>query len=195
MFFLMSLYIQNILQYSPLMTGLAFLPFPIILGSLSQRMARGVSRFGYRPFLIAGPLLTAIGIAWLTRLPVHGSYVHDILPNVILMPIGMAMTFMPLIVAATSGVRESESGLAAGLINTSQQMGGALGLAILSSVAASSAASHASLGPLEAIVFGYDRAFLTGVLFIIVGTILGLLIIPQKNSSASIHVQGQSHGM
>lgn len=181
MFFLISLYVQNVMQYSPLQTGLSFLPFPIILGSLSQRMARGVSRYGYKPFLILGPLIVAVSMAWLIRLPVHGNYFTDILPNVLLMPIGMAMTFMPLIVAATSGVREDQTGLASGLINTSQQMGGAIGLAILSSIAASVATSHVALGRQEALVLGYHAAFLTGVAFILIATMFGALIIRREN--------------
>ncbi len=108
------------------------------------------------------------------------------------MPIGMAMTFMPLIVAATSGVEENEAGLASGLINTSQQMGGALGLAILSSVAASAAASHAYLGEAEAIVLGYNRAFLTGVLFIVIATTIGLLLI-RDTKKGKVNASLQSH--
>ncbi len=192
MFFLLSLYIQNVLHFSPLMTGLSFLPFPIILGSLSQRMARGVTRFGYRPFLIAGPFCVASGIALLTQLPVAGNYWTDLLPTILLVPVGMAMTFMPLMVAATSGVRPNESGLASGLINTSQQMGGALGLAILSSVAASASAGHAA-GGLEAMVFGFTRAFLVGVLFIVIASVIGLLLIREKR--ATITVGGNAHGM
>lgn len=192
MFFLVSLYIQGVAEYSPIMTGLSFLPFPIILGTLSQRMARGVTRFGYRPFLIIGPLFVALGMGWLIRLPVDTTYWIDILPNVILMPIGMAMTFMPLMVAATSGVKENESGLASGLINTSQQMGGALGLAILASVAASVTASHADLGQREAIVLGYNYAFLTGVIFIVIASIIGLSIITAKQRVLPVEAQGHA---
>lgn len=193
MFFLLSLYIQGVLHYSPLLTGLSFLPFPIILGSLSQRMARGVTRYGYRPFLIAGPCLVASGIALLIRLPVDGQYWIHIFPSVVLIPIGMAMTFMPLMVAATSGVKENEAGLASGLINTSQQMGGALGLAILSSVAASVTASHASLGALESVVFGYTRAYIVAAIFIVIATVIGLILIREKQRPMNIVAAVQSH--
>ena len=189
MFFLISLYIQGVLKYSPVMTGLSFLPFPIILGSLSQRMARGVTRFGFKPFLIAGPLLTAASVSWLIRLPVHGNYWTDILPNVIMMPIGMAMTFMPLMVAATSGVREDEAGLASGLINTSQQMGGALGLAILSSVAASVAVHGGMQGP-EAIVKGYRAAFMMAAAFILIATTIGFVLIREKKGGTAEGAHG-----
>ncbi len=194
MFFLLSLYIQNVLHYSPVMTGLSFLPFPIILGSLSQRMARGVTRYGTKPFLIAGPLFVAAGIAWLTRLPVLGNYWTDLFPTILIVPIGMAMTFMPLMVAATSGVSEDEAGLASGLINTSQQMGGALGLAILSSVAASVTASHVSMGALESVVFGYTRAYIVAAAFIVIATAIGLLLIRENKATISIQ-PAQSHAL
>lgn len=194
MFFLISLYIQGVLRYSPVMTGLSFLPFPIILGSLSQRMARGVTKYGFKPFLVAGPLLVAAGVAWLVRLPVAGNYWTDVLPTVLIMPVGMAMTFMPLMVAATSGVGENEAGLASGLINTSQQMGGALGLAVLSSVAALVTSRNLQMGQMESLVYGYNLAYLTAVVFIGVATLLGFLIIKQKKAGAA-KADLQSHGM
>jgi len=183
MFFLISLYTQSVMHYSPLMTGLSFLPFPIIMGTLSQRMARGVTRFGYKPFLIIGPSLNALAMAWLIRLPVDGHYWTDIFPIVLLMPIGFSMTFMPLVVAATSGIAPDKAGLASGLISTSQQMGGAIGLAILSSVAAAVTASSASMGTMEALVHGYNMAFLVAMLLIVTGTVLGLLIIREKDKA------------
>ncbi len=195
MFFLLSMYIQGVLHYSPLMTGISFLPFPIILGSLSQRMARGVTRFGTKPFLIVGPCFVAAGIAWLTRLPVAGNYWIDLLPTILLMPIGMAMTFMPLMVAATSGVSQNEAGLASGLINTSQQMGGALGLAILSSVAASVTKSHMFLGELESIVFGYRYAYIVAASFIVIATVIGLALIRDKKNPTAMQGALQSHAL
>lgn len=195
MFFLVSLYVQGVLKYSPLLTGLCFLPFPLILGSLSQRMARGVTRFGFKPFLIAGPLIVASAVLWLIRLPVHGNYWIDVLPNVIIMPIGMAMTFMPLMVAATTGVAGDKAGLASGLINTSQQMGGALGLAILSSVAATVTAKYASLGHDESLVYGYNMAFLVAVAFIVIATALGMFIIRQPKKGATAEGMAPGHAL
>jgi EmrB/QacA subfamily drug resistance transporter len=195
MFFLISLYIQSALHYSPLLTGLSFLPFPIILGVISPRIAPFVGKYGYKIFSVVGPLVVAASIAWLIRLPVAGNYFTDILPIVILMPVGLAFTFMPIIVAATSGVAENESGLASGLINTSQQMGGALGLAVLSSIAASATASHASLGPLESLVFGYDRAFFWAMMLVLIATALGGFIIKEKKVGPMKPEQMQAHGM
>ncbi len=181
MFFLTSLYIQEVMHYSPVMTGLSFLPFPIILGFVSNRIPRYVSQFGYKPFLIIGPLLVAIAMAWLTRLPVEGNYLIDLLPTLILMPIGVGMTFMPLIVAATTGVPPKDSGLASGLINTSQQMGGALGLAVLTGIAASTTASATHLDSTAALVQGYDRAFMAGVIFVVTAMILAITLIKQPH--------------
>lgn len=195
MFFLLTLYIQGVLNYSPVMTGLSFLPFPIILGTLSQRMARGVTKYGCRPFLILGPLFVASGIAWLTRLPVAGNYWIDLFPTVVIVPIGMAMTFMPLMVSATSGVGESEAGLVSGLINTSQQMGGALGLAILSSVATSFAAHHSSMGVLESAVYGYTKAYVVAAVFIVIATIIGQLLIREKRVASISTASLQPHSL
>ncbi len=177
MFFLTSLYIQTVMHYSPVLTGLSFLPFPIVLGLVSARMAYLVSKYGYRRFLIIGPMLIAFGMFLLSQLPVDGNYVFNILPTILLMPAGIGMTFMPIIVSATSGVPGNKAGLASGLINTSQQMGGALGLTILSSVAASVTASMTSISHVQALVYGYDRAYLVGVLFILFATVLGASII------------------
>lgn len=195
MFFLISLYIQSALHYTPLMTGLSFLPFPLIIGVLSPRVAPFVARYGYKVFIVGGPLLVAASMAWLIRLPVNGNYYTDILPNVILMPIGLAFTFMPIMVAATSGVAENESGLASGLINTSQQMGGALGLAVLSSIAASTTAAHSNLGQIESLVFGYDRAFFWAVMLVLAATIVGAVVIREKKGGSLKPEQAQAHGM
>jgi len=179
-FFLTSLYIQQVMHYSPVITGLSFLPFPFILGFTSTRIPKLVAKFGYKPFLIIGPSLVAIALLWLSRVPVEGSYLLNLLPTFILMPIGMGMTFMPIFAAATSGVKPEESGLASGLINTSQQMGGALGLAILSGVAGSVTAAATNMSKLQALVTGFDRAFLTAVFFVLFAIFLAITVIKQK---------------
>src|SRR5205823_4570767 len=118
-----SLYVQTVMHFSPVMTGLSFLPFPIVLGIMSTNIGRLVSKYGYRKFLLAGPLLISLGLLLMSRAPVDGSYLLNILPTILIMPLGVGMTFMPIIAAATSGVPSSEAGLASGLISTSQQMG------------------------------------------------------------------------
>jgi hypothetical protein len=181
MFFLITLYVQNILHYSPIKTGLSFLPFPLILGFMSTRTPKLVARYGFKRFLVAGPLIVAFGLALLSRVPVHGNYLSDLLPTFVLMPIGMGLTFMPIIAAATSGVPGHQSGLASGLITTSQQMGGALGLAILSGVAASVTASSAYLGRAGSLVHGFDRAILVAVAFMVIAAALAIVVIRQPN--------------
>ncbi len=181
MFFLVTLYIQTVLQFSPIKAGLAFLPMPIVLGIMSTQIPKLVARYGFKRFLVIGPTLVAFGLAWLTRLPVSGEYFVNILPALLLIPAGMGMTFMPLIAAATSGVPGREAGLASGLITTSQQMGGALGLAILSGVAASVTAASSHLGKTAALVHGFDRAMAVGLIFIVVAVIVAITIIRQPN--------------
>jgi EmrB/QacA subfamily drug resistance transporter len=179
LFFIVTLYMQDVLHYSPVRTGLAFLPFPIVLGFMSTRIPKLVGRYGFKRFLIAGPIFVAIAMAWLSRIPVHGNYGFDLLPAIILMPFGMGMTFMPIIAAATSGVPRHEAGLASGLISTSQQMGGALGLAVLSGVAASVTKASGHLGPVGALVHGFDRALIVAMAFMIFAVILAITVIRQ----------------
>jgi MFS family permease len=182
MFFLTTLYIQGVLHYSPVVTGLSFLPFPILLGLMSTRIPKLVARYGFRRFLIMGPLLVAIGALWLSRLHVGSDYISGILPAFIIMPLGMGMTFMPTIAAATSGVPAHEAGLASGLISTSQQMGGALGLAILSGVATSTAASTMHLGTKAATIHGYTVAFLVSTIFMVAAMLVAALVIRGKRN-------------
>jgi EmrB/QacA subfamily drug resistance transporter len=179
LFFIITLYMQTVLDFSPVKTGLAFLPFPVILGFMSTRTPKLVGRYGFKRFLIGGPLLIAVAMAWLSRLPVHGHYLSDLLPALLIMPIGMGLTFMPIIAAATAGVPAREAGLASGLISTSQQMGGALGLAVLSGIAATVTASSANLGKLGALVHGYDRAMIVALVFILFAVALAITVIKQ----------------
>ncbi|HSW97075.1 MAG TPA: MFS transporter [Candidatus Saccharimonadales bacterium] len=192
-FFLLSLYIQTVMHYSPVITGLSFLPFPIIMGYTSTRVSGWVSKYGFKRFLIAGPIVIAISIWLLSRLPVNGNYFINVLPSIILMPFGIGMTFMPVIVAATSGVRRDQSGLASGLISTAQQMGGALGLAILAGVAAGATASASQFGKVGSLVFGYDKAFLVGVFFMLFALLLSLVVIKQKNPNQKKEHHSSAH--
>jgi EmrB/QacA subfamily drug resistance transporter len=182
MFFLVTLYIQTVLHFSPVKAGFAFLPMPIVLAIMSTRIPKLVARYGFKRFLVGGPVLVALGLAWLTRLPVHGNYFADILPALILIPAGMGVSFMPLIAAATSGVPGKEAGLASGLITTSQQMGGALGLAVLSGVAASVTAASAHPSTVGALVHGFDRAIEVGMIFIVFAIVLAITVIRQPKA-------------
>jgi EmrB/QacA subfamily drug resistance transporter len=176
-FFLLTLYLQGMLHYSPVVTGLSFLPFPITLALTSRQMPRLVGRYGFRRFMVIGPLVIALGLTWLTQLHIGSSYWMGILPAAIIMPLGIGMTMMPTIAAATSGVPAHEAGIASGLISTSQQMGGALGLSILSGVAASVATSSLHLGATSAALRGYHAAFLVGDVFMLLAGLVALLVI------------------
>jgi EmrB/QacA subfamily drug resistance transporter len=193
MFFLVTLYIQTVLHFSPVKAGFAFLPMPIVLAIMSTRIPKLVARFGFKRFLVGGPILVGLGLAWLTRLPVHGNYFADILPALILIPAGMGVSFMPLIAAATSGVPGKEAGLASGLITTSQQMGGALGLAVLSGVAASVTAAAAHPSTVGALVHGFDRAIEVGMIFVVFAIVLAITVIrqpkPQTKTASKEAVQ------
>jgi len=181
-FFLITLYVQTVLHYSPVEAGFAFLPFPLLLAFMSTRIPGLVARFGYRRWLILGPIIVALGLAWLSQLPVAGSYTLNLLPAFIVIPVGIGMTFMPLIASATSGVPGHQAGLASGLVTTSQMMGGALGLSILSSVAASATASAAHPNTQAALVHGFDKAIFAAIVFMAFAVLLAVTIIrsPRK---------------
>src|SRR2546426_2617336 len=167
-FFLSALYLQLVLGYSPLQVGLAFLPANLIMGAFSLGLsAKLVMRFGIKPPLSAGLLLAALGVAPFPRAPVNGSFVVDVLPSMILLGFGAGMAFNPVLLAAMSDVAPEESGLASGVVNTAFMMGGALGLAVLASLAASRTDSLRSSGdgPLVALAGGYHTALLVGAGF------------------------------
>ncbi|MEO6859371.1 MAG: MFS transporter, partial [Solirubrobacteraceae bacterium] len=176
MFFFASLYVQEILGYSPLRAGLAFLPVSagIMVGAgLAQQL---IKRLGVRRVSIVGITLATAGMLVLTQLPVHGSYVGNLLVGLLPMSIGMGLTFVPITLLGTSGVTAEDSGLASGLFNTAQQVGGSLGLAILASLAASRTSNllHASggAGQLAARVSGYHVAFLAAAIMLAAGALL-----------------------
>jgi EmrB/QacA subfamily drug resistance transporter len=179
-FFLSALYLQLILGYSPLEVGFAFLPTTIVMGAFSLGLsAKLVMRFGIRPPLVVGLLLSALGLVLFARAPVDGSFAVHVLPSMLLLGFGAGMSFNPLLLAAMSDVEPSESGLASGVVNTSFMMGGALGLAILASLAASRTDSLTAAGEdaIAALNGGYHVAFLAGALFAAVAAGLGALLL------------------
>jgi EmrB/QacA subfamily drug resistance transporter len=187
-FFLVALYLQLVLGYSPLEVGLAFLPANIIMGAFSVGLsAKLVMRFGVKPPLAIGLLLAGAGLLLFAHAPVGGSFVVDVLPGMILGGIGAGMAFNPLLLAAMSDVEQHESGLASGVVNTAFMMGGALGLAVLASVAASHTDSlrASGTGQLEALVGGYHVAFIVGALFAIGAAIVGAVFF--RTSVAAEH--------
>jgi EmrB/QacA subfamily drug resistance transporter len=135
MFFLGALYLQRVLGYSPLQVGLAFLPVALGIGVLSLGFsARLITRFGAPPALLAGLALVALGLALFQRAPVHSDYLRDLLPMMLVLGVGAGLSFPALMTLAMSGATEHDAGLAAGLVNTTQQVGGALGLAVLTTL-------------------------------------------------------------
>jgi EmrB/QacA subfamily drug resistance transporter len=177
MFFFASLYVQEILGYSPLRAGLAFLPVTAGIGigaAIAQQLIR---RVGVRAMSVAGISIATVGMVILTGLPVHGSYVGDLLVGLMPLSIGMGLTFVPITLLGTGNLDNDDAGLASGLFNTAQQVGGALGLAVLSTLAASHTAGlvHAGAGPAAraaALVSGYHVAFAGGAIVLGSGALL-----------------------
>ena len=179
-FFLSALYLQLVLGYSPLQVGLAFLPANLIMGVFSIGLsAKLVMRFGIRSPLATGLLLAAVGLVLFVRAPVDGSFLVDVLPSMILLGVGAGMAFNPVLLAAMSDVEPSEAGLASGIVNTAFMMGGALGLAVLASIAASRSDSLRAdgEGPLVALTGGYHIAFLVGAAFAVLAATLGATLL------------------
>ena len=176
MFFFLTLYMQNVLGYSPIKTGLAYLPVcfgvAITAGISSQLLART----GTRSLIAGGTLVAAAGVYLLSSIPVHGSYVSDVLPGMVVMSIGLGAAFVAVTTAANAGVPEDKAGLAAALLNASQQLGGALGLAIFSAVATSRTndllAAHTPLP--DALDAGFQRALLASSFFLVAAAVIAL---------------------
>jgi EmrB/QacA subfamily drug resistance transporter len=193
-FFLSALYLQLVLGYSPMKVGLAFLPANLIMGVFSVGLsAKLVMRFGFRPPLAAGLLLAAVGLVLFARAPVDGSFVVDVLPSMILLGFGAGMAFNPLLLAAMNDVAPEESGLASGVVNTAFMMGGALGLAVLASLAASRSDSLRASGhdAVAALNGGYHAAFVVGAVFAVLAAAVGGLLL-RTGAPASAH--GVDHG-
>jgi EmrB/QacA subfamily drug resistance transporter len=188
-FFMTALYLQLVLGYSPLQIGLAFLPGNVIMGALSIGLsAKLVMRYGIRKPLTTGLLLASAGLLLLVRAPVDGTFVADVLPSMILLGLGAGMAFNPVLLAAMGDVDPAEAGLASGVVNTSFMMGGAVGLAVLASAAASRTSTLVAAGHSEiaALTGGYHLAFLLGAIFAAAAAIIGALLI-RENAPAASH--------
>jgi EmrB/QacA subfamily drug resistance transporter len=194
-FFILTLYLQNVLHYSAVQSGVAFVGFAgtvVVVSNLAQWV---VGRFGVRPTLVAGLLLSTVSVAWLTRLPLHGEYFRDLFPAFVLGGAGMGLSFVPVTIASLTGVQRSDAGVASGLVNTSRQIGGAIGLAAMTAVAASSTSSfahgHGTLSAVggAALDHGFQTALWATVAILLLATLLvaGLLAPPRK--------QEEQHGV
>jgi EmrB/QacA subfamily drug resistance transporter len=186
-FFFSALYLQEVLGYEPLEVGLAFLPATVIMAAFSLGLsAKLVMRFGTRLPVGIGMVIAAVGLALFSRAPVDGSFAVDVLPAMVLIGIGAGTAFNPLLLAAMSDAEPSQAGLASGVVNTSFMMGGALGLAILGSIAAARADSLESGGDaaLPALNGGYQLAFLVGAAFALLAAGLAVLLRSPKAQPA-----------
>ena len=181
MFFFNTLYIQRVLGYGPLEAGLAILPFTAGVMLSAGLASQFAPRVGVRPVAALGMLVSAIGMLLLVRLPVDGTYVADVLPSLIVTSLGMGAVFMPLTLIATTGLEDEDQGLASGLFNTSQQIGGALGLAILSTLAASKTTSAGGATDPEALVTGFHWAFAGGAAFVLAGLVTMLVLLRRQH--------------
>jgi EmrB/QacA subfamily drug resistance transporter len=181
MFFFVSLYMQQVLGYDALKAGFSYLPLALMIIVSAGLASTLATRFGFKPVLVAGMLLIAGGLVWFSQVSVGGGYLSDVLGPSLVAAAGLGFAFVPVTIAAVTGVSDSESGLASGLINTSQQVGGALGLAILAAVAN----SQGSVSPVD-LTEGFRHAFLVGSGFAVMGAVLAALLIRTADSRAHV---------
>jgi predicted MFS family arabinose efflux permease len=189
MFFFISLYMQQVLGYSAIHAGLSYLPLALAIIVTAGIASQLVTRVGFKPTLAAGMLFIAAGLIWFGQVSVGGGFLTDILGPSLLAAIGLGLAFVTSTIAAVSGVDEHEAGLASGLINTSQQVGGALGLAILATVATSTT-NDASGPQAHALTEGFQAAFLGGAAFALVGFVATLVLIRNADSRAHMELGG-----
>jgi MFS family permease len=179
MFLMLTLYMQQVLGYSAMKTGVAYLAVAgtaIIWSAVAGQL---VTRIGVKPVLVTGMTTLTLGLLYFTRVSVGGSYLGDLLPGFLIIGVGIGFSFVPISIAALAGVTPSEAGLASGLINTSQQIGGALGIAALSTIATSRTSDSVASGSVlpVALVDGFSSAFLVGAVFAALGLVAALTLI------------------
>jgi EmrB/QacA subfamily drug resistance transporter len=177
MFFFNTLYIQKVLGFGPLKAGVAFLPFTAGIMLSAGLASTFAPRIGVRPVAATGMVLTILGLLLFSRMPVDGTYAKDVLPGMILSSLGMGAIFMPLTLIATTGLENEDQGLASGLFNTSQQVGGALGLAILSTIAASHTNGHSA----AALVNGFHYAFIGAAVLVGLSLIVFVALLRKRD--------------
>jgi MFS family permease len=197
MWFFVSLYLQQVLGYSPIRAGLAFLPMTICIALGSTMASRAVGRFGTKPLLVAGMLAQTVGLLLFAALPVDGHYVSNVLAPSLLVAIGIGLSFVPATIAAVAGVRPREAGLASGLVNTSRLFGGALGLAILAALATARTDAHHAVGVAAAhaaLTSGFHLAFIVAAGFSLAGGLVALFGLPRVGAEGSRHPRGSGVG-
>jgi predicted MFS family arabinose efflux permease len=192
MFFFISLYMQNVLGYSAIKAGLSYLPLAVSIILSAGIASQLVTRIGFKTVMSIGMALIAAGLAWFSQISPDGTFVADVLGPSLLAAVGLGFSFVPVTIAAVSGVEDRQAGLASGLINTSQQVGGALGLAVLSTVAFTqidNAAPTSSGAPsIATLTDGYGDAFLAGSGIALLGLIASLVLIRARDSRAHVEL-------
>jgi EmrB/QacA subfamily drug resistance transporter len=188
MFFFLSLYMQQVLHYSALKTGIAYLLVALVIVVAAGASQALVTRFGARPIMAIGMALLTLGIIWFTQVSVGGSYSVDLVPGFLLTGVGLGFSFVPVSIAALSGVPDSLAGVASGLINTSQQVGGALGVAILSTVANSRTDTLVNEGKnqLVALTDGFQYAFAVAAGMALVGLVATLVLVRPQGERQTV---------
>ena len=183
MFLMLTLYMQQVLGYSPLRTGVAYLAVAGTAIVWSALAAQLVTRIGVKPVLVAGMVAMSAGLIYFTQVSVGGSYLGDLLPGFLLIAVGLGFSFVPISIAALAGVQPSEAGLASGLINTSQQIGGALGIAALSAIATSTTSGEVAAGTALnfALTDGFQGAFVAGAAVALVGVLVALFVVSRSD--------------
>ena len=188
-FFLLTLYLQEVLHYSALQTGLAFVTLTVVLIAVTNLAQKLTTRLGVRPVLTTGLLLTAAGGALYARMPADGQYFWDVVPGLLVSGVGLALTFVPVMIAGLTGVEHGDAGVASGLINTSRQIGGAIGLAALTTIAATASSHYADSHAVpafsgQALTHGFQVAFYALVGVALVGAAITAVFVESKPKAA-----------
>jgi MFS family permease len=193
MFLMLTLYMQQVLGYSAMRTGVAYLAVAGTAIVWSALAAQLVNRVGVKPVLIAGMASLSAGLVYFTQVSVGGSYLGDLLPGFLLIAIGLGFSFVPISIAALAGVRPAEAGLASGLINTSQQIGGALGVAILSTIATSTTSDAVTSGTAVpfALTDGFQAAFMGATAIAVAGILAAVLLIRRDDLEPREVIEGE----
>jgi EmrB/QacA subfamily drug resistance transporter len=186
MFLMLTLYMQQVLTYSPLKTGVAYLAVAGTAIIWSTVAAQLVNRVGVKPVIAAGMAFLTVGLLYFTQVSVGGSYLGDLLPGFLLIAVGLGFSFVPISIAALAGVRSEEAGLASGLFNTSQQIGGALGIAALSAIATSTTEDAVASGTAApaALTDGFEAAFIWGAIVAALGIVVALVLVRRSELEA-----------
>jgi Na+/melibiose symporter-like transporter len=182
MFFFLSLYMQQVLGYDAMEAGLAYLPLALTIIVTAGLASQLTTKLGFKPVLMGGMLLVALGLVWLSRVPADGSYVADLLGPMIIAGAGLGFAFVPVTIGAIAGTKPHEAGLASGIINTSQQVGGSLGVALLSTVAFANV-NQFQPDPV-ALTSGFGDAFLVGAAFALAGFLIAAFGVRTRDSEA-----------